>query len=224
MLLLPGEQSIPEGGNPYIFLGGLSQAADVLVRAAGADAVVNEVTADYSGVEVEVKRDGSTAGPVILIKVTASTDGDAEAALGDLVATTESILDDLQESEGIAPDNQIVVTPITIDSESTLEQRHRAIVSVGGGLAVAAGAIVLAGLIDGLTVQRRRRGTSGEDEPKAEDTDPIEPADGEDEDLLDDQLTSTVAEDSIGDDLQALMNAAADQDAVKAPVPRRRSR
>ena len=35
-VLVPGDNAVPEGGNPFIYLGGLEQAADVLVRAAAA--------------------------------------------------------------------------------------------------------------------------------------------------------------------------------------------
>ena len=49
-LLIPGADSLPEGANPYLFLGGLSPAADVLVRAIGAENVLNDVVEDHPGV------------------------------------------------------------------------------------------------------------------------------------------------------------------------------
>lgn len=155
-LLIPGAASMPEDANPYLFLGGLAPAADVLVRAVGAENVINEVTAGRSGVQVEITRDTATAGPVIVIVVTAPTDAAAEEILGLLVERTETVLADLQQTEKIAKRNRVTVLPITVDSQSILQQRNRFIISGAIGLAGIALTLVVAGLIDGY--RQRNRG------------------------------------------------------------------
>jgi len=176
-LLIPGAASMPEGANPYLFLGGLAPAADVLVRAVGAENVVNEVTAGHEGVQIEVTRDTSTAGPVIVIVVTAASDAAAEEVLGRLVERTDTVLTDLQETENIAVRNQVAVLPITIDSQSFLQQRSRFIVSGAVGLAGLALTLLIAGLIDGLSRQRKRRGEPLEGSEETADPSPVPPAD-----------------------------------------------
>jgi capsular polysaccharide biosynthesis protein len=156
-LLIPGAQSMPVGANPYLFLGGLSPAADVLVRAVGSENEVNDVVADYPGVEIEISRDTSTAGPVILIAVTAENDNDAAEVLGLLVDRTASVLNELQETENIAAENRVTLLPITVDSQSVLEQRSRFIAVAATGLVGMAFTLVLAGLVDGLSQHRKRR-------------------------------------------------------------------
>jgi len=172
-LLIPGTASMPEGANPYLFLGGLAPAADVLVRAVGAENVVNDVTAGHEGVQIEITRDTSTAGPVIVIVVTAASDAAAEEVLGRLVERTDTVLTDLQETENIAVKNQVSVLPITIDSQSVLQQRSRFIVSGAVGLAGLALTLLLAGLIDGLSQQRKRRGELLEDPEEFSDPEPV---------------------------------------------------
>lgn len=156
-LLVPGEDSLPEGGNPYLFLGGLAPAADVLVRAIGSENVLNEIAEEYPGVEAEVARDTTTAGPIITIVVTARTDAAAEEVVNLLVDRTATVLDELQDAEDIAGDNRVTVQPITIDSQSVLQQRSRIIAAAAAGVGVLLVTLLLAGLVEGLSGQRRRR-------------------------------------------------------------------
>lgn len=156
-LLIPGADSVPEGANPYLFLGGLSPAADVLVRAIGSENVLNEVTEEHPGVDIEISRDTSTAGPIIVIVVTASNDTAAEEVLELLVDRTGDVLDDLQDAESIAPDNRVTVQPITVDERSTLQQRSRIIAAAAAGMGVLVLTLLLAGLVDGLSMRRRQR-------------------------------------------------------------------
>lgn len=212
-LLLPGARSMPEEGNPFLFLGGLTNAADVLVRAVGSENVINDIDEEYPGVEIEVTRDGSTAGPVILITVTAPTDETAGAVLETLVARTSDVLEELQADEGITAENRMTVIPVTIDETSVPQQRDRYLAVALAGIGVALLVIVVASLADGLALQRRRRGKRGADD------EPPDPVDAEDEAV--DEPASDVATSPAGRDL----SPARDPDAVPdwAPEPSRKS-
>lgn len=157
-LLIPGPESMPVGANPYLFLGGLSPAADVLVRAAGSENARNEVMEDFPGVEIKISRDVSTAGPIVLISVTADSDATAEEVLGLLIDRASTTLDELQESERIAAENRVTLLPITVDSQSVLNQRSRFIAVAATGLVGMALTLFVAGLVDGLSRRRMRRG------------------------------------------------------------------
>ena len=159
-LLLPGADSIPEGGNPYLFLGGLSPAADVLVRALKSENVLNEVVEEHPGVKIEISRDFMTAGPVILIVVTSASDASAEQVLALLVGRTATTLNDLQETENIQMKNRVTVLPITVDSQSMIQQRSRFIATGAAGLVSVTLTLLLAGFVDGLSTERRRRRAS----------------------------------------------------------------
>ncbi|MBX0299441.1 hypothetical protein K2F54_05565 [Cryobacterium sp. 1639] len=163
-LLIPGALSMPDGANPYLFLGGLSPAADVLVRAVGSENTRNELVADYPDVEIEILRDTSTAGPVILIAVTAASDGDAREVLELLVDRTGTVLDELQETENIRAENRVTLLPITVDSQSVLDQRSRFIAVAATGLVGMTLTLLLAGLAEGWSASRARR-RKGDDQP-----------------------------------------------------------
>lgn len=203
-MLLPGSASVPEGANPYIYIGGLTQAADVVVRALGSRDVVDEVTADRTGVELQVSRDPSASGPLILITVTARSDADAEAVLEETVARTAVVLERLQDEESIAPSSRIKVIPVAVDGTSVLQQRERTILAGAAGLGTVLLTLVLAVTVDGLVVAHtRRKARSGSnddattDDPTGADPDADAEADGEGDSAagsdLDDDVSAAVA-------------------------------
>lgn len=182
--LLPGEASMPENSNPFLYLGGLSYATDVVVRALGSENVMNEIAEKYPGVEVEVARDATTSGPVVLTTVTASDDQLAGQVLDEIVGKTEGVLADLQDIEAIAADNRISVVNLTVDDLGQLQQRNRLVATVGVGVGIAVLFVVTAGLVDGLARQRRRR--AGEEDPadeREQDDDSLSGLDGDDDDV-----------------------------------------
>lgn len=159
-LLIPGADSMPEGANPFLFLGGLSPAADVLVRAVGSKNVLNEVVVEHPGVDIAISRDTTTAGPVVLIVVTAASDAAAADVLGLLVDRTATTLDDLQKAENIPAKNRVTVLPLTVDTQSILQQRSRLLGTAGVGLGGVVLTLLLAGLVEGVSVKRRQRKTA----------------------------------------------------------------
>lgn len=159
-LLIPGAASMPEGANPYLFLGGLAPAADVLVRAVGSENVLNEMVAEHPDTKIAITRDTTTAGPVMLIVVTAPSDAAAQEVLDLLVTRTATVLEDLQTTEKIASNNRVTVLPITVDTKSVLQQRTRMVGAAGAGVAGVVLTLLLAGLVDGFSSKRRRRARS----------------------------------------------------------------
>ncbi len=166
-LLLPGKASMPDGSNPFLYLGGLSYPTDVLVRALGSENVVNEVADEFPQVEIAVGRDGSTSSPVVIITATSADDAQAGQVLDYMVERTSSMLGELQKEEGIPANNQITVTTLTIDAEGQPLSRNRLIMTAAAAGAVAAASLLLASLVDGVSRQRRRRGETapGDEDP-----------------------------------------------------------
>lgn len=154
-VLLPGTGSLPATSpNPYLFISGLTDAADVVVRAVGSSNGIDDITARYPGVTVQVTRDPTTSGPVILTTVTAGDDKDAAEVLELLVQRTSTTLEQLQTEEKIAPRYHITVIRLSVDDKSELKQRKRLLATGGSAGGVLFLTLLLASVIDGL---RRRR-------------------------------------------------------------------
>lgn len=156
-LLLPGSGSLPSRtANPYLYLGGLTQAADVVARVAGSDDTLSGVVERYPGTVVSVSRDPSTSGPVILITATSSSDSDAADVVEAMVTRTAAVLEQVQSEEGVAARDRMTITTLTIDRQPTLQQRKRLIATGGSAAGIIVFSLLAASLLDGLV---RRRAT-----------------------------------------------------------------
>jgi hypothetical protein len=160
-LLVPAEQTVPEGGNPFLYLGGLAQASDVLVRALGASDLQAPIQSEFPGTSVIVERDVSTSGPIIIITVEGKNDADVGEVFERMLSATPDTLNALQAQADVPRESQITILPITIDPGSTTNDKGRlqiAALVIAGGLV---GTILLIALVDGLILalgRRRRRG------------------------------------------------------------------
>lgn len=164
-VLLPGRASLPEGGqNPYLYIGGLTLAADVVVRAVGSENVSNEIERDYPTVEVEVRRDPTTTGPVILITVSALSDAEAASVLTLLTQRAETVLADLQVREKIPSAERMSMVTLTLDDHSTLRDRTRLMVSGAAGVGILGLTVLTTAFVDGLLSWRAARRAAPEED------------------------------------------------------------
>lgn len=156
-LLIPGVGSLPSAkSNPYLYLGGLLEATDVVARVAGNNETVADLLRQHPDTTITVGRDTSTYGPVITATVSSSSDAVASEVLDKVVAQTAVELQRLQAAENIDPRDRISVRTLTVDQEPTLEQRKRLVATGGASVGIFAFSLVLASLIDGLVLLRRR--------------------------------------------------------------------
>jgi len=194
-LMLPGPGTIPDNANPFLFVGGLSQAADVLVRKMGSPDVLSQVEDAYPDVEIVITRDPLSSGPVILASVTSPSDADAEAVIDDLLELTGSTLLDIQRTQGIPSTDRISLVTLTTDDEGLVEQKTRLVASGIAGAGTVALTLLMVALIDGLArsrSQRRGRSRSAVEHAKHEE--------GADDDLLvTDEVADEHAEEHTGE-------------------------
>ncbi|GAA1953988.1 hypothetical protein [Microbacterium deminutum] len=161
-LLLPGSTSVPQGENVFLYIDGLSQVADVVVRTVGAETDLGQILDGHPGASAVVGRDVATAGPVILITVTATSDDEAAELLSTLVGRTVSTLSRLQADEGIPKRSQITAITLTQDQRSVIEQKTRMTIAAGVGIGMVALTILIASVVDGFARRPNRgRGRHG---------------------------------------------------------------
>lgn len=157
-VLLPGTGSLPpDSANPYMFIGSLSLAADVVVRATGSENVAKEVEEGHPKVAFQVNRDPTTSGPVIRTTVSAPTDSEAGVVLELLTERTAAVLVELQDMEKIPQADRITVVTVTLDAQGLVSNRTRLILTGGSAVAVAGFSIFLAAMVEGVAAWRRVR-------------------------------------------------------------------
>ena len=67
ILLMPPDSTVGAAGNPYLYLGGLNQALDVLVRRASAIEVSGPILEKYPDSTYTVDPDRTIASPIVIV-------------------------------------------------------------------------------------------------------------------------------------------------------------
>lgn len=168
LMVLPTAKVANEAGNPYLVLGGLEPAAD-MVAAAMNSGPVHEALAPSAGpATFEVSRDTSSSGPMLLVEVTDTDPQRALALLDSVVRTMPEVLTKLQAQVAVRPtSNLLTLTEVTRDtqSEPSIKKQLRATLAAAvGGLALT---VFGTNALDGLLMRRsgrKRPSAAGSDE------------------------------------------------------------
>jgi hypothetical protein len=157
VVLLPPKTSVVEGGNPYLFLGGLSQALDVLTRSIDGDTTREGILGSRKDLDYAVEPDRTTAGPILVVQATGPTVKETLTVLGAVLNAVPVNLRQLQNGLQVSPSSQITSMTLTVDQKPTIvgKDRLRAVVGVAG--IGAAGVCLLIGAVDGILLSRARR-------------------------------------------------------------------
>lgn len=156
VVLLVPQKTVGLGGNPYLALGGLEGAVDVVATGLSADAIQEKLvrTGATTGV---VARDASTSAPILLITVEAPTKAAAAAGVASLVDEVPPTLAAIQRSAGVEQ-SQLIRSQLVAASRHAVvshkPQIRAALVVLFAGMAMT---FMLTALLDSLLVRRRRR-------------------------------------------------------------------
>jgi hypothetical protein len=157
-VLLPGSSTVPEGGNGFLYLGGLNPALEVLMRSANSDATVTEILGDDPGsTSYTVERDLDASGPIVLVTATSDTEGEARSTLRAVLDILPERLATLQTDVAVPDAARMSVLDLAVDQEPTAltSDRTRAVLAVAGVGIVAT--LLLTALVDGLLLSIARR-------------------------------------------------------------------
>jgi uncharacterized protein involved in exopolysaccharide biosynthesis len=157
LLLLPDDTSLPKNSNPYLYISGLSLAADVLVRSVGSLNTMNDMQDEFPGVKVDVTRDVSTAGPILVLKVRDTSDEVAGRALDVMIENSTAALNDLQAQQNIPPKRRITLQKVTLDAEGVPQKKSQLVAAGGVAAAGLVLTLVVASVVEGLGIRSRRR-------------------------------------------------------------------
>ncbi|MDQ4504341.1 hypothetical protein [Sinomonas sp. ASV322] len=154
LLLSPLRNAEGQVGNPFLDLGnGVASLAEVVSTSLTDDATVLNYRDKYPGLEYAVARDVGTNAPVIIVKVDASKEAEAKAALEDLSEAVPGKISDLQKGAG-APQN-LWVTSTTLTRDTRAKPIYT--VPLRTGISAGAGVLLVDLLIVALLERRRAR-------------------------------------------------------------------
>jgi capsular polysaccharide biosynthesis protein len=159
VLLLPPEAVLSEGANPFLYLGGLEQPAEIVAKYLDADAprealAEAEPTASYS-----VTLDQSaTSGPIIAVTVEDVTPEGSIRALNTVLDSVPTALQALERSISVPEGSSIRSMRLSVDEEPVVVNKEttRAVLAAAavGLLATVLGIAVLDGLLRRIAERR----------------------------------------------------------------------
>jgi len=162
LLILPPARTAAETGNPYLELGGLQPAADMLAAAMNSGPVHESLAPPHGSATFEVARDTTSSGPMLLVSVADDDPRRTSALLNSVLDKIPDVFAQLQEQVRVRPSNLMTLTEVTRDTqpETSMKSQLRAtLVAAVGGLALT---IFGTNLLDGLLRRRSASKTRSE--------------------------------------------------------------
>ena len=168
IVLLPSAQSVGSGGNPYLFLGGLGQAMDVLTRRMAAPDTQSRLSADHPKMTYTALPDVTSGSSILVVAVKARSSDDAAQALASILADVPSELTSMQDALHVPAASRITSMPVAEPSPPVADTKLRVQAVAGVGAVGALLSVLLTALLDGLLLRRARRRIAAREQDAAE--------------------------------------------------------
>jgi hypothetical protein len=166
VLFLPPAVNVAADENPYMKLGGLYQAVEMVGVALSDQSTTDELKALSPKADVVVRQDPQSSAPLLLVTVVDSDEARTLRILDVVLAKVPTRLDQLQADIYVRAANRVTSIVLTKDTEAKptgLDQLRAIIFAIAAGLLVST---ILVAFVDGAASRRRARGTE-KDEPDA---------------------------------------------------------
>lgn len=157
LVLIPPRTTADAPANPFLAIGGLNPAADVLVRALNVGTFHDEHTPAGSSLKYTVSRDTNASGPLLVVDASAPTPQGVMQLLDQVVNQAPVTLAQLQKDVGVQDSVAIRITEVArvaAPTKDTKSQTRALLVVVVFGLAAT---VLLVRLVDTIVSRRVRR-------------------------------------------------------------------
>ena len=118
LVILPPAKTVGERGNPYLALGGLQPAADMLAAAMNSGPVHASLAPSHGSATFEVAQDANSSGPMLLVSVSDDDPKRTLALLDSVIETMPHVLAQLQEQVNVRTSNRLTLTEVTRDTQA----------------------------------------------------------------------------------------------------------
>lgn len=177
LVLMPSSQSIGDAGNPYLYLGGMSEALDILIRKITSQPVRERLLANFGSATYVAEPDRGTSGAILVITTTADSPEETMALLKAVMDETPRSLNEMQEALDVAVPARITTMSLLVDRQAVPEVKARTqlvLLSGAGGVGLT---LLLSVLVDGLLMTRARKKEASRKATPSDDGPP--PMDGQ---------------------------------------------
>lgn len=174
-LLMPPAATVGEDGNPYLFLGGMNEALDVLIRRSNSAESSDPILNQFPDAEYTVSRDYQTPSPILIIEVSAPSEKEAIQLLTAAMSTVSQNLVAMQEEDDVPQSMVISTRDLEVPEDATVNSKmamQTTVLAVGVGLV---GTIMLTGFLDGALLRRTPGPSSRRAKGRGNETDGGQP-------------------------------------------------
>lgn len=147
-------RAIETQGNPYLMLGGLNQARDIVIRALNSRSVGEQFAQKEPLAKYDVTPDFATSGPIIVIDVSAPSPAAATAGLKTAMGMVPGTLQNLQSGLKLPSSAFITSRQLTSDKVPEIVRSSQIRIGIVVGVVIMGTVLLLLGLLDGLLKSR----------------------------------------------------------------------
>lgn len=167
-VLMPSQATVGEEGNPFLYLGGMTNAVDVMIRRTNDPQIREQLEEQFPDAELTISRDLTTDSPITVVNVQAP-DPESAIALRDIgLNLAEQNLETMQNELNLPSDLRISMRSVVVENvaeEDTRVPLRLSLVVLAGGLVAT---FLLTGMIDGALTRRKLKADQP-NRPKPED-------------------------------------------------------
>ena len=176
VVLIPPESTVDKGGNPYLYLGNLNQAVDVLIRAVNSDQVRTAVGDRAPDGAYEITSDWTTSAPMMILTVTAHTSAQVTRLQSAVLDQIPVALGRLQDDLAVPADSRIQTKVVSSDAMPGVDRKSQAqmLAIIGAGSLFAM--LLMIAAYDNLRLRLARRKAAAHTVARPPDADQDDPA------------------------------------------------
>lgn len=123
VVLIPPESTVDKGGNPYLYLGNLGQAVDVLIRAVNSDQVRAAVSDRAPDGGYEITSDWTTSAPMMILTVKAHTSDEVTRLQSAVLDQIPVALTHLQDDLAVPANSRIETKVVSSDAVPRVDKK-----------------------------------------------------------------------------------------------------
>jgi capsular polysaccharide biosynthesis protein len=157
LVLIPPRTTADTQVNPFLSIGGLNPAADVLVRALNTGAFHDQHAPAGSATSYTVARDTDASGPLLVVEVTDATSGGAMSLLTAVVEQAPVTLAQLQTEVGVQDSESIRITEVARMTQPKTDRKSQTRAILVASVVGLVTTVALVRIVDGLLIWRTRR-------------------------------------------------------------------
>ncbi|MFJ4265385.1 hypothetical protein ACIPY1_02390 [Paenarthrobacter nicotinovorans] len=154
---MPSAHSVGQDGNPYLNLGGMGEALDILTRRLSSEEVRKQIATDFPNATYTAETDKGTSGAILLITATSPDPNDSLGTTQAVMKAAPTLLGQMQEALNVPETSRISTMTLLVDSKATPETKARTqilLISAAGGVGLT---LIMVVLIDSLLKTRATR-------------------------------------------------------------------